>query len=44
MNRPGFFREHHETENTHADIWLLSRLAVASAAAMTVITFSVILG
>jgi hypothetical protein len=44
MNKLGFFKDHHETENTHADIWLLSRLAVASAAAMTVITFSVILG
>ena len=40
----GFFREHHATEGTHADMWFLSRLAVASAAVLTVITFGVILG
>lgn len=44
MNRTGFFQEHHERENTHRDIWVLSRLAVAGGAALTVLTFGVILG
>jgi len=44
MNRTGFFKDHHKTENTHRDIWLLSRLVVAGGAAMTVLSFGVILG
>jgi len=44
MNKIGFFKEHHETEGTHADMWFLSRLAVASAAALTMVTFGLILG
>ncbi len=44
MKKAGFFQEHHKTENTHSDIWILSRLAVAGGAALTVLTFGVILG
>ena len=39
----GFYREHRETENTHRDVWVLSRLAVAGGAALTVLTFGFIL-
>ena len=42
--KTGFFRDHHETEGPHTDMWFLSRLAVAIAAALTVLTFGVILG
>ena len=41
--KTGFYREHHETENTHRDVWLLSRLAVAGGAALTVLSFGVFL-
>lgn len=44
MKKTGFFREHHKTEGTHRDVWVLSRLAVAGGAALTVLTFGVILG
>jgi hypothetical protein len=44
MNKTGFFREHYERENTPRDIWILSRLAVAGGAALTVLTFGMILG
>ena len=43
MNKTSFFREHKARENTHRDIWVLSRLAVAGGAALTVLTFGVIL-
>ena len=43
MNKPGFFREHHEAASTHADVWVLSRILVASAAALTVIAVNAIL-
>jgi len=44
LKKTGFYREHHATEDTHRDVWLLSRLAVAGGAALTVLTFGVILG
>ena len=44
IENTGFFREHHKTEGTHRDVWVLSRLAVAGGAALTVLTFGVILG
>lgn len=43
MNKTGFFRDHRATPNTRADIWVLSRLAVASAAAMTVLSVGLML-
>ena len=42
--RTGFFRDHHKPEAIHRDMWVLSRLAVASGATLTVLTFGVILG
>ncbi len=42
--KTGFFKEHCKPEGTHRDIWVLSRLAVAGGAALTVLTFGVILG
>ena len=42
--KTGFFKDHHKPEAIHRDIWVLSRLAVAGGAAMTVLTFGVILG
>jgi hypothetical protein len=44
MNRTSFFKEHRKPEGTHRDIWVLSRLAVAGGAALTLLTFGVILG
>ena len=45
MNKTGFFPEHHEAkEITQSDMWVLSRIAVASAAALTVVTFGLLLG
>jgi len=44
MKKTGFFRDHHKPENTHRDVWVLSRLAVAGGAALTVLTFGAILG
>jgi hypothetical protein len=43
MNKTGFFRDHREAEHTHGDIWVLSRLLVASSAAMTVLGFGMLL-
>lgn len=43
MKRTGFFKEHHAKENTHRDIWVLSRLAVAGGAALTMVSFGLIL-
>jgi hypothetical protein len=45
MNKTGFFPEHHEAkEITHRDVWVLSRIAVASAAALTMVTFGLLIG
>ena len=44
INKAGFFKEHQKPEGTHRDVWVLSRLAVASGAALTLLTFGVILG
>ena len=44
MNKTGFFRQHHETENTHRDVRLLSGLIIAGAAVLTVLIFGFVLG
>jgi hypothetical protein len=44
MNTVGFFKDHQVApEITHKDMWLLSRIAVLSAAALTFVVFSLIL-
>ena len=44
MNKTGFFKDHHKPAGTHRDMWILSRLAVAGGAAMTMVAFGFILG
>lgn len=44
MSKTSFFREHHETENTHRDVLLLRCLVVAGGAVLTILAFGFALG